>query len=54
MPEKTATPMNAKPTRTTPASHGWLNAAKPLAATSAVVAAIRRPREVANSPSASE
>jgi len=47
-------PTKAKPRRTTPASHGWLNAANPPAATDAVAAAISRPRAVANSPSASE
>jgi hypothetical protein len=51
---KSATPMKAKPSRTTPASQGWLNAAKPPAAANAVAAAITRPRAVANSPSASE
>ena len=52
--ENNSNPTVAQATRTMPPSHGWLNAAKAPAATSPDTTAQRRPRAVANSPSASE
>jgi hypothetical protein len=52
-PAKSAIPTDAKPTSMTPASHGRLKLANTIAATTAVAAAMTRPRGVANCPSAS-
>ncbi|HEY2560084.1 MAG TPA: hypothetical protein VGI48_10290 [Caldimonas sp.] len=53
MPAKSAIPTEAKPTSITPASQGLLKPANTIAATAALVAAMTRPRGVANWPSES-